>query len=173
MTTIHMTRRVFGAAGLALVLATSASFAQQPQTVRVRGEARACGLWFSAHPLDVLVAPEVTRGTVPATEIERHLGRRVRVAGLPCASRRVETKGGGLMLFVTLADHSGLVECVLFPDAYRRLASSVRGEIVSIEGRVDETLGAFTVTAERATAFGAGESFIEADRARGSARGAA
>ena len=37
MTTIHMTRRVFGAAGLALVLATSASFAQQPQTVRVRG----------------------------------------------------------------------------------------------------------------------------------------
>jgi hypothetical protein len=37
MTTIHMTRRVIGAAGLALVLATSASFAQQPQTVRVRG----------------------------------------------------------------------------------------------------------------------------------------
>ena len=41
MTTIHMTRRVFGAAGLALVLATSASFAQQPQTVRVRGTVEA------------------------------------------------------------------------------------------------------------------------------------
>jgi hypothetical protein len=36
-----MTRRVFGAAGLALVLATSASFAQQPQTVRVRGTVEA------------------------------------------------------------------------------------------------------------------------------------
>ena len=32
-----MTRRVFGVAGFALLLATSASFAQQPQTVRVRG----------------------------------------------------------------------------------------------------------------------------------------
>ena len=41
MTTIHMTRRVFGAAGLALVLATSASFAQQPPTVRVRGTVEA------------------------------------------------------------------------------------------------------------------------------------
>jgi hypothetical protein len=41
VTAIHMTRRVFGAAGLAFVLATSASFAQQPQTVRVRGTVEA------------------------------------------------------------------------------------------------------------------------------------
>jgi hypothetical protein len=33
----HMTRRVFGVAGFALLLATSASFAQQPPPVRVRG----------------------------------------------------------------------------------------------------------------------------------------
>jgi len=32
-----MTRRAFGAAGFALMLATSASFAQQPQLVRIRG----------------------------------------------------------------------------------------------------------------------------------------
>jgi len=41
MTTIHMTRRVFGAAGLALLLTTSASFAQQPPPVRVRGTVEA------------------------------------------------------------------------------------------------------------------------------------
>jgi len=34
----QMTRRVFGVAGFALLLATSASFAQQPQTVRIRGQ---------------------------------------------------------------------------------------------------------------------------------------
>jgi len=33
----HMTRRVFAVAGFALLLATSASFAQQPAPVRVRG----------------------------------------------------------------------------------------------------------------------------------------
>ena len=55
-------------------------------------------------------------------DVERHAGRRVAVVGLPCASRRVETKqGGDSMLFLTLADRSGLAECVLFPDAYRAL----------------------------------------------------
>jgi DNA polymerase III alpha subunit len=73
--------------------------------------------------------------------------------GLPCAYRRVETKTGGLMLFTTLADRSGLAECVLFPDAYRANAAAVRGEVVRIEGRVDDTLGAVTVVAERVIAL--------------------
>jgi hypothetical protein len=34
----QMTRRVFGVAGFALMLATSDSFAQQPPTVRIRGQ---------------------------------------------------------------------------------------------------------------------------------------
>jgi hypothetical protein len=34
----QITRRAFGVAGFALLLATSASFAQQPQTVRIRGQ---------------------------------------------------------------------------------------------------------------------------------------
>ena len=34
----QMTRRVFGVAGLAVLLATSASFAQQPPPVRIRGQ---------------------------------------------------------------------------------------------------------------------------------------
>jgi hypothetical protein len=34
----ELTRRAFGAGGVALMLATSASFAQQPQRVRIRGQ---------------------------------------------------------------------------------------------------------------------------------------
>ena len=67
--------------------------------------------------------------------------------------RRVETRDGGLMLFITLADKSGLVECVLFPDAYRRYAGITRAQVVRVEGRVDETLGACTVSAERVIAL--------------------
>ena len=116
---------------------------------RVRGERRACGLWFSAHPLDLLAGAATLRGTVPAAEIERQVGKRVAIAGLPCAYRRVETKQGGLMLFMTLADKTGLAECVLFPDAYRAHARALRGEVVRAEGRVDETLGAVTVNVDR------------------------
>jgi DNA polymerase III alpha subunit len=59
------------------------------------------------------------------------------------------------MLFLTLADRSGLAECVLFPNAYRALARAVRGQIVRVEGRVGETLGALTVTLTGATEIGA------------------
>ena len=34
----QMMRRAFGVAGFALILATSASLAQQPQTTRIRGQ---------------------------------------------------------------------------------------------------------------------------------------
>lgn len=140
---------------------------------RVRGEARSTGLWFTAHPLDVMAPPEALAGAVPAAEVPRHAGRNVAVAGLPCASRRVETRAGGLMLFVTLADRSGLVECVLFPDAYRRVGSETRGEIVRIEGRVEDTLGACTVTVARARACGAADWIAEGDPSRNRAEGAA
>ena len=116
---------------------------------RVRGEREACGLWFSAHPLEVAGDLPLLRCITPAAEVERHVGRRVAVAGLPCAWRRVETKSGELMLFMTLADSTGVAECVLFPDAYRAQAGRLRGAILRAEGRVDETLGAVTVTVER------------------------
>jgi DNA-directed DNA polymerase III PolC len=120
---------------------------------RVRGECRSVGLWFSAHPLDVFVPPEALRGVTLAAALAgpgQAAGRRVAVAGLPCAWRRVETRGGGTMLFLTLADRSGLAECALFPDAYRALAGTLRGEVVRVEGRLDETLGAVTLVVDRA-----------------------
>jgi len=122
---------------------------------RVRGEFAATGLWFSAHPLVAFGADDARRGCVGAGTLERHAGRRVTVCGIPCASRRTEAKGGGFVLFTTLADETGLAECVLFPRDYARLGPAMRGEIVRAEGRVDETLGALTLVVERAAATGA------------------
>jgi DNA-directed DNA polymerase III PolC len=122
---------------------------------RVRGEFGASGLWFSGHPLDTFVPPAALEGCMRAADLERHVGKRVRVCGIPCAARRVEAKSGGIVLFTTLADHSGLAECVLFPDSYRRWGLHMRSEVVRAEGRVDETLGALTVVVERAEPLGA------------------
>jgi DNA polymerase III alpha subunit len=115
---------------------------------RIAGECRATGLWFSGHPLDRF-GDAATRGVVPAAEIERHVGRRVAVAGLTCASRRVETRDGGRMLFLTVADRSGLAECVLFPPTYRACARAAERPALRIEGRIEEELGAVTLTVER------------------------
>jgi DNA polymerase III alpha subunit len=116
----------------------------------VRGEMQATGLWFSGDPLATMVPAAARRGTVPAASLPQHVGRRVAVLGLPCAYRRVETRRGERMLFMTLADQSGLAECVLFPDGFRAYAAAVHGQVVRAEGRVDETLGAVTLAAERA-----------------------
>ena len=120
---------------------------------RVRGEVQATGLWFSGHPLETLIPAGAQRGAVPAASLPARVGRRVAVVGLPCAYRRVETKSGERMLFMTLADRSGLAECVLFPDAYRTNAQAHRGQVVRVEGRVDESLGAVTLAVERAMAL--------------------
>jgi len=118
---------------------------------RVRGELESTGLWFSAHPLDVFGdrAPDVTA----AAALPEHTGRRIALAGLLCAWRRVETRQGGVMMFATLADRSGVAECVLFPPIYRAFAEVMRASMVLIEGRVDETLGAVALVVERARAL--------------------
>jgi DNA polymerase III alpha subunit len=57
---------------------------------------------------------------VPVAELGCHLRRRVGVCGLMVADRINTTARGDLMKFVTLADRTGFVEAILFPDAYQR-----------------------------------------------------
>jgi DNA-directed DNA polymerase III PolC len=118
---------------------------------RVRGELESTGLWFSAHPLDVFVGD--TGPATSAASLGERTGKRAALVGLLCAWRRVETRSGGVMLFATLADKSGVAECVLFPPVYRTFAEVMRASMVRVEGRVDETLGAFTLVVERAIAL--------------------
>src|SRR5207245_9626986 len=80
---------------------------------------------------------------------------RVTLVGLRCAGRRLETKQGQIMLFSTLADHSGLAECILLPDVYRALADVMQGSLLRVEGRLDRRLDTVTVVVERATALDA------------------
>jgi DNA polymerase III alpha subunit len=134
---------------------------------RVRGELRSTGLWFSAHPLDVLIGDEARRGTVPIRSLMTASGaitpangaaggiERVKLVGLRCAARRLETRQGEIMLFSTLADSSGLAECMLLPDAYRALADVMQASILRVEGRVDRRLDTVTVVIERAIALDA------------------
>jgi hypothetical protein len=81
------------------------------------------------------------------------VGRRVAVVGLTCAFRRVETKRGEPMLFVTVADASGLAEGTLFTGAYRAWGPAARATIVRLEGRVEEALDAITLNVDRVIAL--------------------
>lgn len=115
---------------------------------RVRHECATTGLWFSGHPLDALEAGSEAVAT-PAARLETKRGKSASIVGLPCAWRRVETRSGSPMLFLTLADRSGIAECVLFPDAYARHAAAMRGALLRVSGRVSDAMGAITLEAGR------------------------
>ncbi len=108
------------------------------------------GLCAHDHPMRAFRAEPALRATVPLHDAETRVGKRVRVAGLVAARRAVPTRQGRQMLFVTLEDETGLLECTLFPPVYARHRGVVRdlGPYVA-EGRIEEQYGAPTLNTER------------------------
>ncbi|MFH1420165.1 MAG: hypothetical protein ABII12_17975, partial [Planctomycetota bacterium] len=90
-----------------------------------RREMALLGFPITLDPLTCLGRDESGRDIdwaryVPVAKLKSHFGRRVNVCGLMVADRTNTTVAGDLMKFVTLADRSGFVEAVLFPNAYNR-----------------------------------------------------
>jgi DNA polymerase III alpha subunit len=80
----------------------------------------------------------------------RHAGRHVRMRGLPISAKRVPTKSGAWMKFLSLEDLTGTFEAVLFPDAYARHAEATLGPgPFLLDGKVEADHGvpSLTVTA--------------------------
>ena len=75
---------------------------------------------------------------ITAADMARHAGRRVRMRGLAISYKRIPTKTGTWMKFLSLEDLTGTFEAVLFPDAYARCAEATLGTgPLLVEGRVD------------------------------------
>lgn len=105
----------------------------------------------SAHPLAAL-RPQLRRaGVLPAAELSRRAGKRVRVAGLVVAAKGAHVRRTGeRMKFLTLEDETALCEVTLFPRVYARWGRLLltRGPYL-VTGRVEDDHGALSVTAER------------------------
>ena len=57
--------------------------------------------------------------------------------GLAISYKRIPTKAGGWMKFLSLEDLTGTFEAVLFPDAYVRYAEATLGTgALLVEGRI-------------------------------------
>ena len=90
-----------------------------------------------------------TRGAVPTTEIGRHVGRVVGVAGFLVTERRVRTKKGLYMKFLMLEDLHGTIEAALFPEAYARVGARLSGGgPFLVTGVVRNDHGAVTLDAQ-------------------------
>jgi DNA polymerase III alpha subunit len=114
---------------------------------RRREEYEILGFITDSHPMQ-LHAEQLRRFRIcPSTELHRHVGRQVQVAGMLTAAKPVYAKTDEPMEFATFDDGYGLIEAVLFPDIYRE-----RGHVLFDEGPfimrgwVEEEFGAVTLT---------------------------
>ncbi|MEO6462893.1 MAG: DNA polymerase III subunit alpha, partial [Candidatus Eisenbacteria bacterium] len=157
-------------------------FAPRP---RLMHEWNALELGVTAHPLAAFApllwppdrpararAADGPPGFDAACALRERVGRRVRVTGLMAAARRVPTKSGEKMFFLTLDDGTGLVECTLFPDVYARAGAGISGNgPYVVEGVVESQYGEVTVTAATCVPLEAAEPSRDRARAGASSRG--
>jgi DNA polymerase-3 subunit alpha/error-prone DNA polymerase len=90
-----------------------------------------------------------TAGVTKACNIPARAGHRVKTAGWLITGKRVRTKKGDPMEFLTFEDETGIVETTFFPEAYDRFAPVIDfGKPYLLWGKVETDWGAATLTVD-------------------------
>jgi DNA-directed DNA polymerase III PolC len=117
---------------------------------KLRLETELLDFTISVHPLSLFEKASSRRDVVTSGELRRRDGRVVTLVGWLIASKRISTKKGRMMKFLSFEDLSGTFEAVLFPDAYQRLGNVIEGRgPYFITGRVNCEYDSPTVTATK------------------------
>jgi DNA-directed DNA polymerase III PolC len=96
---------------------------------KLRLEQEVIGFSVSRNEMELYGDILGKQGVTNSSELAQHAGREVTIAGVVVAGRRHTTKGGEPMLFFTLQDVNGIIETVLFPEAYKE-----NGEVLANGG---------------------------------------
>jgi len=114
---------------------------------RRREEYAALGFVTDTHPMRLHDDDLARFRLCPSTELDRHVGKYVLMAGMLTTAKPVHTVKDEPMEFATFDDGHGLIETVLFPRVYRE-----RGHVLFdqgpflFRGKVEEEFGAVSVT---------------------------
>jgi len=121
-----------------------------PRLQRLRDEMELLGFTAGGHPLELW--PAIPWHTYcPIARLHEFPHRRVTVCGLVVAQRQHHQSDGQPMAFLTLCDHTGMVETELFARAHRRFSPLVHAHpVLEATGTVEpfESTGAFTLQIE-------------------------
>ncbi len=101
---------------------------------RLQAEQELLGFPVSDHPLALFPQSDYR---LPLASLRDHPHRVVTVAGLVVEDRIHRQDDGRPMKFLTLCDHSGLLECELFADTYKRYGTeTIRHPVIEVTGKV-------------------------------------
>jgi len=117
---------------------------------RLRREFSVLGFLCDRHPMTLYRELLERLQPVKATGLNRFIGKRIGFAGWLITGKRVQTKGGDTMEFLTFEDETGIVETTFFPQVYRRFCHMVaRNRPYLLEGKVESDWGAVTLTVDK------------------------
>ena len=131
------------AAGQALLLAGSETPAMPPVPLaepghlqRLKDEQEILGFPVSGHPLAFF--PGVRWDSYcPIASLRDNHGERVVIAGMIIEDRIHKQHDGRPMKFISVCDNTGIIECELFADVYKRFGvETIRHPVVEITGKV-------------------------------------
>ena len=114
-------------------------------------EKNVLGFYLSGHPLNKY--RDVISALKSSLVIdEKFSGKRVKVGGIITAERRINTKRGDTMAFITIEDFDGKIDVTVFPNVLTQaIAAVVPDEIVVVEGRVDVANDTVQIIADKVT----------------------
>ncbi|MBK7228458.1 MAG: hypothetical protein IPH97_06270 [Ignavibacteriales bacterium] len=91
------------------------------------------------HPLEFFTEWNDKLSLVPSNQMKNNIGRKVKMIGWYMSSKRIRTKKGDIMKFLSLEDLSGTFEAVIFPKVYSVVAENTlsMGPYI-VEGIIDK-----------------------------------
>jgi len=100
------------------------------------------GYMVTCHPLDFFKNVIDKPGIIKAEKMYKYNGRKIKMIGWYMASKRIKTKKGEIMKFLSLEDLTGTFEAVIFPKVYAKYAElTMSMGPYLIEGKVDGNNG--------------------------------
>ena len=132
------------------------AMAELPKPQILAMEKEMTGFFVTGHPLDEYreqLKGVYPIGTLLSTECTDN--QTVQIAGIVTAAKRIPTKNGETMCFVTLEDFTGYVEVIVFPRIFERAGPLLAPDrSVAVRGRVSITEEKVKVIAESVTPLG-------------------
>ncbi|OKL38325.1 DNA polymerase III subunit alpha [Domibacillus mangrovi] len=110
---------------------------EMPVDVKLEKEKDVLGVYISDHPIARSRPSLTAAGAVPLISLS--ISRHVQAGGLIGAIREIRTKNGDKMAFINVMDETGERDAVLFPEVYRKYATTIeKGAAVFITGSAEE-----------------------------------
>jgi error-prone DNA polymerase len=129
---------------------SNARFAPYNLLERCMHERSLLGYMLSADPVEVLAQHPRARHAVAAMDLPKHKGRKVTVLGSFVTERfHPVMKSGRPMYFLTLADVSGMIDVIFWPDQLERFGATLSLKFAfEVRGKVTEDFETFSLEAE-------------------------